>query len=169
MIKGADNLQKKLEEMHRCNLKNAIQIGITLVQDAAKMNCPVHDGELRSKIMTDVTEQGDNVTGVCWPAAAHGTYVELGTGPKGQSEHEGISPNITVAYTQSAWWIPEGSGDDGIDRETAELYHFPYIDTPNGRFYHCSGQAAQPFLYPALKNNEEKIVEIIKEEVKRQL
>ena len=80
-----------------------------------------------------------------------------------------ISPNISPAYTQSPWWIHEGSGADEIDRATAEHYHFPYIETKDGRFYQCTGQPAQPFLYPALKNNEDRITEIIGEELKKQL
>lgn len=170
MIEGADKLQKKLEEMEKVNLKNGIARGIALVQESAKHIAPVHDGELRQKIMTDVSELGDGtIRGTCWANVAHDRYVELGTGPKGQASHNGISPNISPAYTQSPWWIHEGSGADEIDRATAEHYHFPYIETKDGRFYQCTGQPAQPFLYPALKNNEDRITEIIGEELKKQL
>lgn len=170
MIEGADKLQKKLEEMEKVNLKNGIARGIALVQESAKHIAPAHDGELRQKIMTDVSELGDGtIRGTCWANGAYDRYVELGTGPKGQASHNGISPNISPAYTQSPWWIHEGSGADEIDRATAEHYHFPYIETKDGRFYQCTGQPAQPFLYPALKNNEDRITEIIGEELKKQL
>lgn len=165
MILGATKLNKRFDKLSKVDIKNGISKGISFVQEAAKANCPVFDGELRSKIMTDVTEEGDTVRGVCWPAVEHGTYVELGAGPKGQANHEGISPDITVAYTQSPWWIHESQ----MDREVAEHYHFFHIDTSQGRFYQCTGQPAQPYLYPALKNNEETIVKIVAEEIKRQL
>jgi len=165
MIEGIVDLNKHFDRLSKVELRNGIGKGISLVQEEAKANCPVFDGELRSKIMTEVAEEEDTVRGACWPAMEHGAYVELGTGPKGQANHEGISPDIAVAYTQSPWWIHESQ----IGREVAEHYHFFYIDTPQGRFYQCTGQAAQPYLYPALKDNEDKIVKIMAEEVKKQL
>ena len=169
MMEGTDKLEKRLLEMRKVNLRNGIQKGINLVQSAAKNNCPVRDGELRSKIFADVMEDGNAVRGTCWSGVAHGAYVELGTGPKGQVSHDGISPNIAPSYSQKPWWIHEGSGPNEIDRDTAELYHFPHIDTPDGRFYICAGQEARPYLYPALKDNEDRIVEIIANEVKEKI
>lgn len=165
MIIGVADLNKHFDKLSKVELRTGIEKGISLVQEAAKANCPVFDGELRSKILTEVTEEEDTVRGTCWPAVKHGTFVELGTGPKGQANHEGISPDITVAYTQSPWWIHESQ----IDRDVAEHYHFFHIDTPQGRFYQCTGQAAQPYLYPALKDNEEEIVKLVGEEIKKQL
>ena len=43
----------------------------------------------------------------------------------------------------------------------------PYIDTPEGRFYKCSGQPAQPFLYPALKDNEKEVLGIMQKEINK--
>lgn len=165
MIERVENLNKKIDAMKRADLMKPVGKAITFVQEVAKSNCPSYDGELRSKILTDTEEDGDITRGVCWPDVRHGIFVELGTGPKGQKSHEGISPNVAVAYSQSPWWIHESQ----IDRETAEHYHFFHIDTPEGRFYQCTGQAAQPYLYPALKNHEDDIVNIIANEVKRQL
>lgn len=165
MILGTADLNKHFDKLSKVELKSGIRKGISLVQETAKANCPVFDGELRSKIMAEVTEEEDTVHGTCWPAVEHGVYVEMGTGPKGQTNHDGISPDVTVAYTQSPWWIHESQ----IDREVAEYYHFFYIDTSQGRFYQCTGQPAQPYLYPALKDNEDEIVKIMAEEVKKQL
>ena len=82
-------------------------------------------------------------------------YVEFGTGPKGQADHAGISPDVTPVYSQSPWWIHESQ----VDRTIAERYRWFYIDTPQGRFYQCTGQPAHPFMYPALHDNEDKIME----------
>jgi hypothetical protein len=169
MILGVNNLNKHFENLSKVELKSGISRGITLVQETAKAYCPVYDKELSSKILIEVKEEGEVVRGTCWPEAAHGIYVELGTGPKGQANHAGISPDVDVAYTQSPWWIHEGPGENEIDRETAEHYHFFHIDTPQGRFYQCTGQAAHPYLYPALKDNEDNILNILKKEIKRQL
>lgn len=169
MIVGKLELDKHFEKMSHVSIRNGIEKGISLVQGAAKSNCPSFDGELRQSICTDIEESNDIVRGFCGPDAKHGTFVELGTGPKGQANHDGISPEVTVAYTQEPWWIHEGPGENEIDRSVAEHYHFPYIDTPQGRFYKCSGQAAQPYLYPALKDNEDEIIKMMGEEVKKQL
>lgn len=115
-----------------------------------------------------VETEGRNVTGICYTDKKYGPYVEFGTGPKGQENHEGISPDTTPVYTQSPWWIHEGSGPNEVDRATAEKYGWFYIDTPEGRFYQCTGQPAQPFLYPALKNNEKQIEQVIREELRKQ-
>lgn len=165
MIIGKAELDKRFDNISKVDLRFGIGKGISLVQESAKGNCPVFDGELRDKIMTVVEEEGDLIRGTCWPAAEHAPYVEFGAGPKGQANHSGISPDIAVSYSQSPWWIHESQ----IRREVAEHYHFFYIDTTQGRFYQCTGQPAQPYLYPALKSNEDEIVDIISKEVKRQL
>lgn len=84
--------------------------------------------------------------------------LEFGTGPKGQENHAGISPEITPAYTQNPWWIHESQ----VDRRVAEKYHWFYMDTPDGRFYLCTGQPAYPFMYPALKDSQDQILEGMK-------
>lgn len=103
--------------------------------------------------------------GTCFTNKSYAPYVEFGTGPKGQANHAGISPNVPVAYSQSPWWIHESQIDKGL----AEKYHWFYIDTKDGRFYQCNGQPARPFMYPALKNNEEKITRLIANDIKEQL
>lgn len=162
MIIGEKDVAEALRALEDLDLRQGITQAISFVQEQAKANCPSHTGELRGSIFTDVEDQNEVVRGICYTNKAYGPFVEFGTGPKGQAHHDGISPEVAVAYTQSPWWIHESD----IGRETAEYYHFPHIDTPQGRFYVCSGQAAQPFLYPALKNNEDKIVEIIRKAVK---
>lgn len=169
MILGVQKLEKELLELSKMDLRKGIEAGISIVQEAARGNCRSFrhsSGELRESIFTSIEEEGDIVRGICYTNKSYGPYVEFGTGPKGQASHEGISPDVAVAYSQSPWWIHEGSGPNEIDRATAEYYHFPYIDTPKGRFYQCSGQAAHPFMYPALKNNEEEVLHEIKKVVR---
>lgn len=84
--------------------------------------------------------------------------LEFGTGPKGQENHAGISPEITPSYSQNPWWIHESQ----VDRRVAEKYHWFYMDTPDGRFYLCTGQPAYPFMYPALKDSQDQILEGMK-------
>lgn len=165
MILGTIDLDKRLEKMSKADIGLGIHKVLPIIQDAAKLGAPVVTGELRESILTDMEIEGDTVRGICYTNLAYAPYVEFGTGPKGQASHEGISPDVAVAYTQSPWWIHESQ----VERETAERYGWFYIDTPQGRFYKCSGQPAQPFMYPALKNNEEAIVKMIGRDFRSQL
>lgn len=165
MILGEKSLMNALGELSAIDLHDAVSKGIKTVQAEAKSLCPVYDGEMRDSIYTSVENGEESIRGTCYTNKSYAAYVEFGTGPKGQANHEGISPDVTVSYSQSPWWIHESQ----VGRETAERYGWPYIDTPDGRFYRCSGQAAQPYMYPALKNNEQEIERIFEEAVKKKI
>lgn len=156
MIRGLDDLERKLvvlEQVAEENMEQLVGRQVKRVQSTARLLCPVHDGELRRSIQTQTENTGDRIMGSTYTNKKYAPFVEFGTGPKGAADHSGISPAVSVAYTQSPWWIHE----DDLDAKAAEEYHWFYIDTPEGRFYQCYGQAAQPFMYPALKNNEDRI------------
>ena len=139
------------------NLNDATQF----VRSAAVMLAPVgpSGGNLRASIQTEVYEEDGMFVGEVYTRAQYAHYVELGTGPKGAADHSGISPEVSPSYTPSPWWIHESQLDIGV----AQMYHWHYIDTPDGRFYICYGQAAQPFMYPALKDNEQTVLDILKD------
>ncbi len=168
-VKGLDKLMKKYSDLSSSvtgpGLERAVGASIKMVQGEAKILCPVNDGELRQSIKAAIELQGDKVIGTAYTNKKHGPYVEFGTGPVGEVEHAGISPEVSPVYSQSPWWIHESQ----IDKETAEKYHFFSIDTPHGRFYQTSGQAAQPFMYPALKNNEDRATRDISGYLKREI
>ena len=153
-MSDADELDKKLKQLAEIDMKRAVAQAIQTVRAAAVNNCSVDTGELRQSIYTEVTGDIDRAEGICWTNKAYAPYVEFGTGPKGQADHAGISPDVTPVYTQSPWWIHESQ----VDRRVAEKYRWFYIDTPEGRFYQCTGQPAHPFMYPALHDNEDKIL-----------
>ncbi len=168
-IGGLDKLMQKYGALANVvvgqNIERAIGASTHIIQAEAKLMCPVNDGELRQSIKTEVSTQAGKVIGTIYTNKKHGPYVEFGTGPKGEADHAGISPEVSPSYTQSPWWIHESQ----IDAATAEKYNMFYIDTPEGRFYQSSGQAAQPFMYPALKNNEERATRNIKNYLAREI
>lgn len=167
MIGGQRELARKLALLEQVADEHMLRIvgqECRHIQAEAKLLCPVWDGELRNSIKTMVERTEDTVTGTTYTNKSYGPFVEFGTGPIGAANHEGISPVVNPAYTMAPWWIHESQ----IDAETAGTYHWPYIDTPDGRFYKCSGQAAQPFMYPALKNNEEKAVKNMEKELQKE-
>ena len=153
-VDGFKKLDQQLKRLSETDMRRAVATAIQTVRSAAVNNCPVDTGALRQSIFTEVTEEDGKVIGTCWANAAYAPYVEFGTGPVGQDNHEGISPEYAgIAYSQSPWWLHESQ----IDQRPAEKYRWFYIDTPKGRFYQCSGQPAHPFMYPALKDNEEQL------------
>lgn len=168
-VKGLDKLMKKYSGLNNAvtgnGLEKAVGASIKMVQGEAKLLCPVNDGELRRSIKTSKELREDKAIGTVYTNKKHGPYVEFGTGPKGEANHTGISPEISPAYSQSPWWIHESQ----VNKETAEKYHWFSIDTPEGRFYQSSGQAAQPFMYPALKNNEDRATRNISNYLAREI
>lgn len=168
MIEGQKELARKLEALEQIvgeQMERIVGNQLKHVQATAKLLCPVYHGELRNSIKTMTQKEDDRVLGAVYTNKSYAPYVEFGTGPKGEADHAGISPVISPAYSQSPWWIHESK----IDREAAEQYHWFYIDTPDGRFYQCTGQAAQPFMYPSLKNNEERISRNISNHISREI
>lgn len=160
--KELDRLLRDLEEIDD-EMKDIVDTEIQKVRSAAERIVHVDTGELRQSIYAEVQSNEIVITGTCWTNSRYAPFVEFGTGPKGQRDHNGISPEYTPAYKQSPWWIHEKD----IDRRVAEKYHWFYIDTPEGRFYQCAGQPASPFMYPALADNVDSITEEIKDGFQR--
>lgn len=130
----------------------------SVVQADAKLRAPANGGELRNSIKVRVKMEGDRVVGEVFTNLDHAAYVELGTGPKGQASHAGISPDVNVSYRSSPWYVHEDQIDVGP-------YHFQKI----GEFYKMYGQPAQPYLYPALKENHDRISNNISKYVSRKI
>lgn len=129
-----------------------------VVQADAKLRAPANEGELRNSIKVRVKLEGGKAIGEVFTNLDHATYVELGTGPKGQASHAGISPDVNVSYRSSPWYVHEDQIDVG-------KYHFQKM----GEFYKMYGQPAQPYLYPALKENHDRISNNISKYVSRKI
>jgi len=151
-VKGARQLANKLNKLGSATavVEDAMKKEIMRVRNAAARDCPVNHTELQESIMSMVQPYDGGIRAACYTNARYAAYVEFGTGPQGQEQHEGISPNVQPTYTQQGWWFP---GKD-IDPTDADKYHWPKSEGPDGVFYYTDGQPAQPFMYPALKMNE---------------
>lgn len=127
---------------------------------AAKMECSgfrISSGELRNSLNCVVKQHISGVYAHVGTNKEYAAFVEFGTGPKGAAHHSGAAPDIEIAYSMSPWWIHESQ----VSRETAEVYGWFHIDTEAGRFYRCSGQPAHPYLYPAFRNNQKELEDIL--------
>ena len=169
MILGKKEVLQKLEKLSQMDIYDATEEAIQFVRSQAVSNVPVDSGELQQSIYAETENTEGGTRGACFTNKKYAPYVELGTGPVGQENHSGISPNISVSYTQHPWWIHEGTGENEVDRATAEKYGWFHIDAPQGRFYQCSGQPAQPFMYPALANHTDEIEEIYAKKIREEM
>ena len=122
-----------------------------LVQQNAKQRCPKDTGALRRSIYVAVQASEEKVTGIVYTNEEYATYVEFGTGPVGEANHAGISPNVTPVYSQTGWFTKKEYADTG------------------SKIGHMRGQAAQPFMYPALKDNEERVTRNISNYIAREI
>lgn len=129
-----------------------------VVQADAKLRAPANEGELRNSIRVRARIEGSRVIGEVFTNSDHGGYVELGTGPKGLANHSGISPEVSVSYRSTPWYVHE-------DQINVGPYHF----AKRGEFYKMYGQPAQPYLYPALKDNQERVSNNISKYVSRKI
>lgn len=154
------DLNKKLDKLSKMDVRKETARAIMKVRDAAVFNAPTRKygsggGSLKQSIFAEVTEDGDSVIGVCYTNNDHAVFVEFGTGPVGQANHEKSSPDVHPIYSQTGWMIP----GDAMDPDAAEQYGFG-IAKKNDEVigYYTNGQPAQPFMYPALKDNQDEIL-----------
>lgn len=155
-VKGAESLYKKLDIVANAanTIEKAVMRETQRVRNTASLLCPVNHGQLRQSIRTATERTDGGIVGICYTNNKYAAYVEFGTGSVGEQNHEGISPNVSPAYTQEGWWIP----GDGIQEADADRYHWTKSEGKDGKaFYFTKGQPAQPFMYPALKMNERVI------------
>ena len=158
MNEGWDELVEKLSILPQNTVdaikKIAMGVVTKKVQGTAKRKAPAFQGDLRKSIKTKVKLEGDDVIGTVYSNSDHAPYVEFGTGPEGAANHAGISPNVNVSYRTDPWWIPGHL----MNNDIANGYNWIVGKLPDGEYiYWTDGQKAQPFMYPALKENEDKI------------
>ena len=161
-----ENKFKKLQEVADSHVRGAVRSACqNVVKKEARLLCPVNHGELRQSIKTKTQKTEDGAMGEVYTNKHYAVYVEFGTGPVGEKNHNGTSPLVDVAYSQKGWYIPS----DAISLEDAERYQFPKIQGKDMEFYYTQGQPAQPFLYPALHNNQERVVKNMNNYIQRKI
>ncbi|MCM1104932.1 MAG: HK97 gp10 family phage protein [Clostridium sp.] len=121
------------------------------VRDDARLLAPVDAGDLRKSIDHTTQADGQGICSIVHTNSDHAVYVEFGTGPVGAANHAGTAPGVPVAYSPDKWLGKIPGLVSGADKG------FRYI----------AGQPAQPYLYPALKDNEEQIEEKLSADISR--
>lgn len=145
-VVGLDSLLKKLNKLGG-NIDEVLTQSIgqqtKIVQGEAKGLCPVDLGDLRNSIKGNVKKYKGRIVGVVSTNSDHAAYVEFGTGKVGERTNK--NTKVSVSYKQDKW----------------------LVNIPDVGPRWIEGQPAQPYLYPALKNNEERIIENIKADVRK--
>lgn len=148
-INGVSNLLKKLDALDvgsKKVLRQSIGRNIKMVQGEAKLLCPVDSGGLRNSITTNVKETDKGITATVSTNMEYAPYVEFGTGKKGENSGGDKYPG-PLSYKQDKW----------------------RVNIPDVGVRWIEGQPAQPYLYPALKNNEDKVIKSIKEDLNKKI
>jgi phage protein, HK97 gp10 family len=157
MMDGVDELLRRLEDVSGIapELYRLMDQCGTFIRDDARLRVPVDIGDLRKSIQNTIREIEGGIETIVHTNSDHAAFVEFGTGPVGAANHQGISPLAQPVYAREKWRgvIPflKNGKDSGI------------------RF--IAGQPAQPYLYPALKENEQQLeqflVDGIREAIRR--
>lgn len=151
---------RKFKQVALQAINKAVQRSLDVIQSDAVMNAPANLGQLKNSIFSAVDENGTKISGTVYTDLEHGWYVEFGTGPVGAADHDGISPEVPVAYRMTGWLIP-GSA---ISEADALKYKFKKVIFKDGTvWYATNGQPAQPFMYPAFMNNVDNVEKFFQE------
>lgn len=132
----------------------AIKQAGVMVQSQARLLISSDTGALARSVKVKNEVKENKATATVYTNSAYAPYYEFGTGPNGEANHQGISPQVSPKYKQTGWMIPA----DAMPIDKAEGYGFKII-YKNGDVigYGTRGQMARPFMYPALHDQEQAI------------
>lgn len=147
-IEGLDNLLRKFAKLKQIDVEPIMEDASLRIRDEARNNVAVDTAELKLSIFNRVYEKDGKIIGEIYTNKEHGMYVELGTGPEGQANHKGISPNVNPRYSPTGWVYPTEKPIIINGKET--------------NFIYTEGMPARPFLYPALHDNRDKLKEFFR-------
>lgn len=155
MMEGIEELLCKFDDISHIApqlFKLMEQCG-AFIRDDARLRVPVDTGDLRKSIQHTTRETEGGIETVVHTNSDHAAFVEFGTGPVGAANHPGIAPGIQPVYAREKW---------------RGVIPFLVSETDPGiRF--IAGQPAQPYLYPALKENEQQLKDYLADGIRELL
>ena len=147
-IKGVDRLTQRFNNIANMELLSEMNKATQLVHGQAKALAPADTGLLRESIHMSVKNTGKELQGRVYTNVEYASYVEFGTGIKGNGTYPYQVEGLNLEYRNKGW---------------------AYYDEDKGEWIYTKGQKAQPYMYPALKQNEKTIKAIFKQGVHTQL
>lgn len=160
-FKGLDKIIAKLDKMQDTStIVSAMQDACDLVEGSAEYKAPKDTGALKRSITNRVEVIGNEVSGIVFTPLEYAPYIEYGTGMYAENG------NGTSGY-----WVYVGDKDYDPDRKKShkrytlqEAKQIVAIMRSKGlEAYYTNGMHPQPFMRPALKENEQNIKKKLKE------
>ena len=115
---------------------------------AEEFASPGDTGNLAGSIHMQVKDTGKELQGRVYTNCEYAAYVEFGTGIKGNGTYPYKVKGLSLEYKDKGW---------------------AYFDEDKGEWIYTKGQAAQPYMYPALANHKKTIEKMLKDAVSKAL
>lgn len=147
-VKGIDRLTKRFNKIAALELRDTMNDATKLVHGQAKDLAPVDKGQLAGSIHMQVKATDNAVEGRVYTNVEYAAYVEFGTGIKGNGTYPYQVEGLSLEYRDKGW---------------------AYFDEDKDEWIYTKGQEAQPYMYPALKENEKTIKKMFKDGVHTKL
>ena len=151
-FKNSDKLKKKLKELSDVDTEQVIKKATEFCHGQAESLCPVgRTGALRESIHMQFTPNGKSSTGKVYTNMEYAAYEEFGTGIKGNGSYphaDKLPRDMELTYRDTPWWYTKDKGKT---------------------FIYTKGQVAQPYMYPALADSEEYMLELMSDDFKNQI
>ena len=153
-IEGLDEVVERLDNiLNNSKMNEAMGKACALVERSARIKAPKGEGELRRSIHSKV----ENEVGVVYSTDETAPYIEYGTGlyaEEGNGRKE--VPWVYVEGHQNPNPVKKVYTEEEAERAVAFLQS-KRLDAKK-----TYGRHPEPFMRPALSENREKIVEILK-------
>ena len=161
---GVNNLQKKFDAIATADLEPLMDKATLIVEAQAKKLAPVDDGLLRASIHPKVTTDGSKIIGTVYTACEYAPYVEFGTGIKGKGTYPYTVKGLRLKYRSTPWVYPNADyGRYGFTPTgKAKKGKSKNAKNATAEFFTTSGHVAQPFMYPALDMNKDRITRMMR-------
>lgn len=159
-FEGLDGIIAKLDKMQDTStIVSAMQDACDLVENSAIDKAPKDTGHLKQNITNRIEVIGNEVSGIVFTPLEYAPYIEYGTGI--YAENGGTS----------GYWVYVGDKDYDPNRKKSgkrytlqEAKQIVAIMRSKGlEAYYTNGMHPQPFMRPALEENKDEIIQIIKE------
>lgn len=148
-MSSIEDLLNKLDNIgvnSQAALEKGLRQGGKKIQGDAKLLVDVDTGRLRNSIVENISYEGEDIIEDIGTNLEYAAYVEFGTGPVGEASAKMLPEGVTLQYRSDGWVYSDGE-----------------------RFYYTEGQPAKPFLYPAFKQNQNNVTDIIARSLQKEL
>lgn len=157
-IQGINGLLERLDGLvNPQKMEQAITKACMIVERQAKINAQSLS-EGNGTLAGSIASRVDGLEGVVYTPLFYAPYVEFGTG---------IEAEDGKGRQDVPWVYVENSGNEGSVQRSYTLEEakatVAYLREKGLPAHYTYGQKPQPFMRPALDDNRDKIVEILKE------